>query len=342
MHQVIAVHESQDMHIDSALEHAAAFERTVREASDPELRAMAYWPSLAPLLSRGDLSEARARSAAQLEWTRENVAWGVRDWGFSAHVGALFSLGSLERFDGSLVRARELLERGVEVARGTGDFEFEGMCFGTLASLACSAGEPERGRVFAHRHVKLAERSAASFRAHAHIGLSEVLALAGETEAAIDALEHGEALSSWTNELQLLPGKLVRAQAWLAAGEITRARAEAEQVFTRSLELGARLHAVEAALILSAAIRTQGDPSDSPQVESVLGTAERLIAETGARNFSPLVLLERAASLLSEADAPARRALLARALAEFTRMGATGRLRQVELMLGAHAVLARA
>ena len=65
----------------------------------------------------------------------------------------------------------------------------------------------------------------------------------------------------------------------------------------------------------------------------MLATADRLIAETGARNLAPLVLLERAALLTRAADASLRRDLLQQAQHAFTRMGARGHVREIALLL---------
>jgi hypothetical protein len=156
--------------------------------------------------------------------------------------------------------------------------------------------------------------------------------LTGETAAATEAIEHAESLSS-AAELPRLVLMRVRSRARLATGDFAGARVDAEQVFDRSLEVGARIEAAEAALALSAAIRAQGDASEIARIEDVLATADRLIAETGARNLAPLVLLERAALLTRIEDASPRRDLFQQALDAFTRMGAGGRVREIALLL---------
>ncbi len=334
MHQGLSVHEVANLQIDSALEHAAAFERVVRVAPDAELRAMAHWPSLAPLLVRGDLAALHARAAEQIEWTREHLEWGLRDWGFTIHVGALLELSRAESFDGSLVRARVILESGAEISRSVGDRVFEGMCLGWIATIACRAGEPEQGLVVAQRYVEHTERFFSGFRAAAYAQLAENLLLTGQTATAIATIEHAESLgdSSKLSQLTLLR---TAAQVRLANGEIARARAAAELAFARSLDAGARLLAVEAALALSSIIRAQGDTSEVARIEAILATADRLIAETGARNLAPLLLLERVALLARPEDASLRRALLQHAHDDFVRMGATGHVREIGRMLNA-------
>jgi class 3 adenylate cyclase len=332
LHQALSVAEATHLRIDSALEHAAAFERFARTASDPELRAMAFWPSLAPLRVRGDLAELKTRAAAQVEWTRDHPEWGVRDW-IGAHGGAFWELGLAECYDGSLVRARDYLERGIEVARRVGDLEGESYSSGALAYVACRAGEPELGRAPAQRAIEIAERlGSASARVAAHVRLGEVFLVAGQTAEAIASSEHADSLGA-ANAQNVLFLSQLRPRAQLAQGDFARARRGAEETFAHLLELGARIEAVEAALTLSAAIRAQGDATAISRIEAILATADRLIAETGAHNLAPFVLLERAALLTRADDASLRRDLLQQAHDDFVRMGATGRAREISLTL---------
>jgi hypothetical protein len=166
----------------------------------------------------------------------------------------------------------------------------------------------------------------------AHVRLGEVLLAAGQTAEAIAASEHADSLGA-ANAQNVLYLSQLRPRAQLASGDFARARRGAEQTFAHLLELGARIEAVEAALTLSAAIRAQGDASEIARIEDVLATADRLIAETGARNLAPLVLLERAALLTRIEDASLRRDLFQQALDAFTRMGAGGRVREIALLL---------
>lgn len=62
----------------------------------------------------------------------------------------------------------------------------------------------------------------------------------------------------------------------------------------------------------------------APRIEEVLATADRLIAETGACNLTPFVLVERAALAELRGDARAQEAHLRHAHDAFTQMGATG------------------
>ena len=297
---------------------------------------MMYWPSLAPLLARGDLTELHARGAEQLELTREHPEWGLRDWGWTVHAGALWELSRAEMYDGSLARARELIDRGLEAARSVGDPIFEGSFSCWISIVACRAGEPEQGVAQAQRYVEFTERQLFSFRPMAYAQLADSLRRSGSIPAAIDAIEQAVSLHVTDQFQDLIVGR-VRARVRLANGAIEAGLADAERVFARALEVGARIEAAESAIAVSEILRVQADPAGLARIEELLATAERLIAETGARNLTPLLLLERVARLTRDEDAPRRRELLERALAEFTRMEATGHMREVAKMLEAEA-----
>ena len=102
----------------------------------------------------------------------------------------------------------------------------------------------------------------------------------------------------------------------------------AEDTLTSCLEIGARPVAIEAALRVDT-----GVPA-AARIDEVLATADRLIAETGACNLTPFVLVERAALSALRGDARQQEAHLRRAHEAFTRMGATGRARQTAAALG--------
>jgi hypothetical protein len=117
------------------------------------------------------------------------------------------------------------------------------------------------------------------------------------------------------------------AQALLATGDPERARALAEDVLTHCLELGLRLVAIEAAVTMSAALRTETGTAAASRIDEVLAIADRLIGETGACNLRPFVLVERAALTQLSGDVRGRHEYLRAAHDGFTRMGATGRAR---------------
>jgi class 3 adenylate cyclase len=334
LHQAFSVFEIGDGRADSALTHAAEWERLARTLPDEDRRAMALWPSLEPLFFRGDLAAARANALEQLGWTRGHLDWGLRDWGLSAHVGALWILGRVELYDGSLERARELLEGAMQMARGLGNAEFEVPSAGTLSRLAEMAGEPDLARAAVQRSLELSERLGTLPRLGAQTALGIQLLLDGEVERAAEVWEHALSLcgSGLRNLEPYLHTSLARA--WLAVGDANRARVRAEETLARCLGMGARLDAVEAALVLSAALRADAGAGEAVRSEEVLATADRLIAETGARNLAAFVLVERAALAELCGDPQRQETDLQRASEEFTRMGAPARYLQFAPRMG--------
>jgi hypothetical protein len=85
--------------------------------------------------------------------------------------------------------------------------------------------------------------------------------------------------------------------------------------------------AIEAAVALAAALRAETGVTAATRIEEVLATAERLVAETGGRNLTPFVLVERAGLARLRGDVRGRETCLRQAGELFTRMGATGRAR---------------
>ncbi|HXJ36133.1 MAG TPA: adenylate/guanylate cyclase domain-containing protein [Candidatus Eisenbacteria bacterium] len=332
-HQAMAVLEAGNARLDAAIAHASEWERVARTVADDDRRAMALWPSLEPLYVRGDLAAARANAREQLGWTRDHPDWGLRDWAMSAHAGALWVLGRIEAYDGSFDRARDYYERGIQVARGVGDVEMEAGCSGALCNLGFLAGEPDLGRTAGQRAVALCERIGGFARVGAYTALGTQLLLDGQVERAVETLEF--ALSACgTGNKQLDQSIRYRlAQACLGAGDASRARALAEAALSQSLEIGARVDAVEAALVLSAALRAEVGPGAAARIEELLARAERSIAETGARSLIAFVLAERAALAELRGDVAERMEYLRRAHASFTRMRATGRARDVAAAL---------
>ena len=331
LHQAVSVAESSHLRLDSALEHAAAFAAAIRTVADPELRTMAPWPSLLPLRLQGKLPEHKAAAEALAEQTREHPEWGMKLWA-STHIGALMELGMGGTLCDSLPRARRHFERGIEIARRIGDAESESWCCAGLVSLACFAGEAERARATVQRAFELSEQLGTSMaRSMAQTGLAQVAVASGAIDEAIRALEEAAAIAGSDLQRRLLMEQL-RIRIRLERGDAAGARAVAEAALTSQLDRGCRAAAAEMAVTLAAALRAEGGPDAAPRIDEVLASADRLIAETGACNLAPFVLLERAAS---REDGPARRALLERAHADLTRMGATGRAREVARLLAA-------
>ncbi len=327
LHQALSVLEMANNRIDAALIQAAEWERIARTLPDDDRRACALWASFQPLLARGDLAALRTNSLQQLAWSRDHSDWGMRDWHMSAHAGALWSSGTVELFAGSLDAARELMERSVEVAGRVGDGEHSAAVSAALGDVGFFAGEPDLGRAAVENAVRMSEPLSAMSRITAHGHLGRQLTLDGQPGRALEALEYAASLCGEGKRLEEPGIRQAMAQAWLAAGDPARARAIADEVLTYCLGVGLRLVAIEAAVTLSAALRAEGGSAAAPRIDEVLGIADRLIAETGACNLTPFVLVERAGVAELCGDVRQHHECLRRAHEAFTHMGATGRAR---------------
>jgi hypothetical protein len=94
-------------------------------------------------------------------------------------------------------------------------------------------------------------------------------------------------------------------QAHLDSGEVVRARQLATKAFADCVDAGARVAGIVAAATLAAALRAEAGLAAAARIEEVSATADRLIADTGARNLSSRVSMERAALAELRGDVPA-------------------------------------
>ena len=323
LHQAMSVFESGNNRFDAGLRHGVEWERIVRSLPDAERRACALWPTLVPLLGKGDLATLRINCQQQIAWTETHPEWGMRDWGVSALADVLNNLAWVELRDGTFARARALIERSIDLARGLNN-ESEVWCLGGLGDLGFLAGDPELSRAAVERGVRISEPLGVLARQIAHSRLGRQLLLDGRAAEAVEALEYAQSFSKDGNRTQELFVAQALAQARLEAGEPARARAMAAAALNDSLQLGARLGAIDSALVLSAALRAEIGLGAAPRIEEVLATADRLIAETGACNMTAFVLVERAALSELRGEVPQRQVYLRGALDAFKQMGATG------------------
>jgi hypothetical protein len=110
-------------------------------------------------------------------------------------------------------------------------------------------------------------------------------------------------------------------------GDTARAVELAESALARSAELRSRIGGIYASLALARALRAHGAPSE--RAAAALDRADDLIEQTGAVNFRPLVLVERA----ELAEGAERRSFLEQALQLFRANGATGHAARAETAL---------
>ena len=226
------------------------------------------------------------------------------------------------------------MERAIRIARDVGDTETEAWASAAIAEVAYMAGDVSGARVGAQRGFELAERLGAPFsRTQTNAHLAWVLLLEGQPAAAAEVFEQVREMIAdrGTSRGQLPDTFAGLSEAAREQGQLENAIELAEQGLALAGELRTRIHALRCALALSRALRADAAPPD--RIESVLARADDVIAETGARNFTPLVAVERAELAALRGDDAERTALLQQALELFRASGATGHAARVEQSL---------
>ncbi|MEO6028525.1 MAG: AAA family ATPase, partial [Candidatus Binatia bacterium] len=330
LHQAISVLYTFDLDLPAALRHAAEWERAASAMADPELRSYAKWPSLGPLRATGDLEGARRNAEWQLDATRDQPTWGLREWAMGARAGALIELSWHAMFTGDLERARALADQAMNVARETRDLENQWGSLVVLAATAFYAGLPEPSRATVQRLAELSERAGSEWlRSDSRFRVGMQLLLGGDARAAAELLER---------ECMDVRGRLALTrpliQTYLAEslrrmGELDRARLLIESTHAFMKERGLRVWLIEAALVFARILHDAEGAAGSDRIAPLLDEADALIADTGARLFTPFVAVERAAVAGLRGDAAARVRLLRDAHGLFTAMGATGQASRV-------------
>lgn len=329
LHQAMAVYLVNDCRTEDALRHAAEWERIARGLSDPDPRAAALWPSLEPLAMRGDFERHRRNALQQAEWTRDHPRWGLREWGMSTYVGALIELGRSEFFRGSLAEGRRHLEDVFEIARGLGDPEMGAFAADFLAIYGWFLLDPEWARVAIRQSTALEARLGRNARLSLHIGLAQQLLLEGEPEQAAAALDRVSALGGTALRKFDSRRAAVRSRVELALGDAMRARATAESALEIARARGIQTDSLLLALTLAPALRAAGGAEELAQLGDALDTAATLIADTGARNLEPLLLLERGRAARLLGDEARKTSFLRRAREGFAALGASARVAEV-------------
>jgi hypothetical protein len=120
----------------------------------------------------------------------------------------------------------------------------------------------------------------------------------------------------------------------LVTGDIARARALADEALAVADRIGAVVDGIFARRTLARVLLAQEGATAARAIEEALDGAERLIEQTGALSFRPLVLLERAALAHLVGDTAARQRALREAHRVFTAIGATGHAERLVPELG--------
>jgi hypothetical protein len=157
--------------------------------------------------------------------------------------------------------------------------------------------------------------------------------LEGDARGAAEILER---LSTETAGRSPSTGSLVEiylAESLRRIGELRRARVEIERTHAFVKERGLRLWLAEASIVFARIVRDDG-AAEADRIVTLLDEVDAIVAATGARLFTPFVLVERAALAALHGEGEERVRLLRDAKDLFAAMGATGQVGQVTRELG--------
>jgi len=329
--------------MDAAMQRIAEATRLAQESNDLPLQVGVLVTMVIWKLHRGDLKDARALVERVLELTHDTPDAGNDMVGFSPFIFGTFYRGVIRLTAGDLAGARQDFDRSVELAQVAGDSEVVAMVLGFYAVLAWFSGDATIGLAEARHAVELAETIGSPMvraQAYGFLGITHVHR--EEWTAAVAALQNELAIAREHHTLRFVEaGTLAMlARAYMGRGELDVARTTADQAVAVGHQRGSRVFECDAHLTrASVRLRSEGVAARLA-VETELATAERLIAETGARSRLPFVHLYRADLARASGDAAWRERELRAALRDFTANGATAHAARVTRWLEAEAAAA--
>jgi class 3 adenylate cyclase/tetratricopeptide (TPR) repeat protein len=260
---------------------------------------------------------------------------GVDRFGLSIWNWQEARMGICHYLKGHPETARPLFAKSLEFAREHKQEEVASWILGwSGAQFEELTGEIRHALSNGQQAVDLAGRCGSPMSTTAslvHLGWAELLH--GFPNEAVATLEHArhqhlvaKQARGWTD---LTTGLL--AEAYLAAGREQQAREMADAPI---LVPAARTNLLRARISQSRVFRALDGAAASDRIAALLGDAERLVEESGARAYAPLVAEERARlTALGDREQEAR-SQLRRALELYREVGATGHVRRLAAEFG--------
>ncbi|HEY8514134.1 MAG TPA: AAA family ATPase [Candidatus Binatia bacterium] len=315
--------------IAGSIEHNARALALATRSQDDELALLCGARLTLGYRMSGDLRAALTTAEATLAAHRDGCRAPTPGWMALhqlelARIGTLFDLGRLEL-------AASELERVVATLRG----QDAGMVLGWALSLASTAirftGMVEPHLVASvEEGYALARRLAVpSLLARAAASVSVTRLFQGRAaEAQAHAQEAGRILRGAPHAFYVdLNPPLLVAQAQLALGEHTAARAAAHEALAYAIEHGSRLGELDAELCLGRILVVMRDPADLDEVRRRLVRGLALVHRTRARSREPHLWLALAYHARHRGDETRARTYQRRALRQMRAMRALGHLR---------------
>ena len=283
----------------------------------------------------GRIREASALGAENLALCEPDYTWGIDRFGFSMWNWLEGRMGICEYLLGRPDAARPLLEKALSFSRAHKEEEVASWLLSwSGAQFEDLTGEFQASLSNAQQAVELAGRCGSPLSTTAslyQLGWAELQhgfpseAVASLERARQQHVERKQA-RAWTD---LTIGLL--AEAYLANGQPGPARETAE---TPILVPAARIHRLRARIAQARVFRTLDGEGGSERVAEILADAERMLEESSARAYAPMLAEERTRLAALREDASATHARLREVRDAYREVGATGHVRRLDEELG--------
>ncbi len=298
--------------IQESLTYLAKAAELAQGSDDDELRLnlmsrLAYSNLLAGHLHESlHLSEAVAEEAADP---------------LSGQAMKSYPLMYMGRFD----EAAAALQSALSTARGDGQFGYVGMILGTLTTLDWFLGDSRQALSHAQAQLDLAEQFGSStFRSTARDSLGIAYVMNGRFDDAIEMFEQALAIvREKATMLQAEPVILCNlSEAYLGAGNRSRAVKTAAEAVAIARERGTRMHQCRALLFHARALLRAEGAKPKAEIGSLLDQAMAIVELTGGRGYEPFIREEMAELYRAAGDMERYRSELETARSLYEQSGA--------------------
>jgi tetratricopeptide (TPR) repeat protein len=318
------------------LAHASAGTRLLEDSTDDELRALAHWTRIYPLIVMGEMREATERLDELIESTRDHLTWGMDVWDLSAQLWARFMRAGVEAYAGHLGEARALFETALARIREHDERESEGWTLAWMADQAFLAGDAETAVANAQRGVESSVQLGSAYsRVTGSIRLGMALMYAGRSREAVGVLDETleTAHSEGTGFEMLGRAMAFQAEALLREGGATRAEELSREALATAQKVGSAADEVYAQRALAVILLERHGTEAADEVSAALDQAQALCERCAFTTLPGLLLQVRADLARVQGDDAARERHLRDALARYRSTGADLRAAQVEAEL---------
>ena len=324
--------------VDEALAHLRESSRLADQSGQTSLQFIARLGLASALTWAGQLREAVAAGDEVERLCGGDPEVGAdpgSGFGFSPYGTVLVYRAVALAWFGRLGEATATAGRAIEIARRRQDAE--GPWGHQAGELACElAGDIEGALGHGREAVEAAATASWGMRMSALAVLGRAHLLAEDWPHAVEAMTGALAIMRERRVLLVFESWIlpVLAEAYLGAGDPSKARETADLALARARQHHTRAFEIAALLAWARVHRATDGADGAAGIEAALRDAMALVQATGARACAPFIHVERAALAHLLGDEATRQGELREAHRLFTEMGATARAEQVARELG--------